>query len=232
MPQSGYSLVTERIASNRTGFLTVIGELSRGKSIIRATFNAKIQAIPIAGQVLDLGARSRSSSYYRFLNTQEAKITFTDINPTAPGMIKVDLEQPLPFPDQSFDVTLMMFVTNYIWNIGPLFREIRRVTRDYAIIGSSLVDQYAPEPHDYHRFTRGGLERLITEAGFTRSQVFGVEQGPLTLALAGLQQLAFFPPGAVALYPLVWAGDGLIRSVLPRRCHERSVMSYISVMKS
>jgi len=147
-------------------------------------------------------------------------------------MIRIDLEQPLPFPDRAFDVVLLLFVMNHIWNISNLLAEIRRICRGHVLLGTSFVHQYTPEPADYSRFTEEGLARLFNQAGFPAFQIFPVGHGPCTLALAALQQTAHFAPGATVLYPLVWAGDSALARMLPRRVARRSVMTHLSVLRT
>jgi SAM-dependent methyltransferase len=232
MTSSGYDAAVEQLGSGRIRFGTVIGELARGKSVLRATFNSRIKGLDVTGKVLDLGARNRSSSYYRFLDSSNAVVTFCDYQPQEEGMMKVDLEQPLPFPDRAFDVVMLLFVMNHIWNVPDLLKEIRRVCRSHALLGTSFVHQYTPEPADYNRFTEEALDRLYREAGFETFRIFSIGHGPCTLALAALQQTAHFAPGATALYPLVWAGDSALTRLLPRRAARRSVMTHLSVLRA
>ncbi len=232
MTNSGYDATVAKLAAGRIQFGTVIRELARGKSVLRATFNSRIDRLPVSGAVLDLGARSRSSSYYRFLDSSNADVTFCDYQPQDEGMIQVDLEQPLPFPDRSFDVVMLLFVMNHIWNVANLLQEIRRVCRGHALLGTSFVHQYTPEPADYSRFTEEGLARLFTEAQFDEFRIFPIGHGPCTLALAALQQTAHFAPGASILYPLVWAGDSALTRLLPQRVAKRSTMTHLSVLRT
>ncbi|MBF0561295.1 MAG: methyltransferase domain-containing protein [Alphaproteobacteria bacterium] len=232
MTSSGYETTVAHLTDSRIRFGTVIRELARGKSVLRATFNSRIDRLPVTGNVLDLGARNRSSSYYRFLDSHDARVTYCDYLPQDPGMMCVDLEDPLPFGDRSFDVVLLLFVLNHIWNIGGLMRDIRRVCRSHAIIATSFVHQHTPEPHDYSRLTEEGLSRLFAESGFPEFQIFPVGHGPCTLALSALQQTAHFAPGATAFYHLVWAADGLLIRAAPCRTRLRSVMTHISVLRA
>ncbi len=232
MTNSGYNATVAQLAASGIRFGTVIKELARGKSVLRAAFNSHIEKLPVSGSVLDLGARNRSSSYYRFFDSSKANITFCDYDPQDDNMMKVDLEQPLPFQDRSFDVVMLLFVMNHIWNVSELLQEIRRVCRGHALIGTSFVHQYTPEPRDFSRFTEEGLSRFYNQAGFNEFRIFPIGHGPCTLALSALQQTAHFAPGATALYPLVWASDSAITKLLPRRAAKRSVMTHLSVLRA
>lgn len=147
-------------------------------------------------------------------------------------MIQVDLEQPLPFPDRSFDVVMLLFVMNHIWNVANLLKEIRRVCRGHVLLGTSFVHQYTPEPCDFSRFTEEGLARLYREAGFADFRIFPIGHGPCTLALAALQQTAHCAASATLLYPVIWAGDTALTRLLPRRAAKRSIMTHLSVLQA
>ncbi|CAK0779215.1 hypothetical protein CCP2SC5_80005 [Azospirillaceae bacterium] len=231
MTECGYDAIVARIEANSIHRPTVVRELMRGKSVLRATFNSRIDGTPIYGDVLDLGARNRSSSYYRFLDSSRAnKITFCDYEPKDEGMVQVDLEKPLPFPDKSYDVVMLLFVLGHIWNVLPLIREMRRVSRGSVLIGTNFVDQFTPEPHDYMRFTSEGLDRLFHEAGSVRHKVFSVGQGPLTLALSSVQHTRLCPVAATLYYPFACVVDALIARAMPQRTEQRCVMTHIGVL--
>ena len=227
----GYEYTVNYLMKSQIRFRTVVRELSRGKSVLRATFNSRINGLCLSGDVVDLGACSKSSSYYRFFDCKNTNITFCDYSPADDGVMAVDLEHRLPFDDNSFDIALLFFVMEHIWNVPHLLREIRRICRGHAILGTVLPYQYTPQPNDYCRYTEQGLSRLFTEAGFRDHAVFPVGHGPLTLALSALQETAHFAAAATTVYPLVWLGDTLINQAFRTRSAKKSVMTHISVLR-
>ncbi|MEI6986421.1 MAG: class I SAM-dependent methyltransferase [Rhodospirillaceae bacterium] len=225
-----YDDIIDLIASNDPTLPLILHEMWRGKSLTRTLVNARLKNIELPKKVLDLGARDKLSSYYRFFSHQNANVTFTDIDPKDQGMIHVDLEQSLPFYDQSYDALLLMFVLNYIWEAGPLLTEMRRVTRGWAIIATSFVEQWNPEPYDWHRFTGQGLERLALEAGWRQARVFSIGLGPFTLALTALQQSAFASRPAAVVFPLVWAADALCTLLAHKRIANKCTVAHLLVL--
>lgn len=225
-----YDEVLARMMGNTPSPGLLLRELWRGKSLIRTLVNARLDGVALPPQVVDLGARDRSSSYYRFFQHQDATVTFCDLEPKDAGMVRVDLEQPLPFPDQSYDALLLMFVLNYIWRAGPLLAEMRRVTRGWALIASNFVEQWNPEPHDWHRFTAEGLERLAREAGWRQAAVIPVGHGPFTLALASMQQTVFASRPAALALPALWGADRLCTRLAPKRVAQKCAVAHLLLL--
>lgn len=74
----------------------------------------------------------------------------------------------LPFEKESFDIVLNNQVIEHVNDPKKVLNEINRV----IVVGGTLI-LTAPqmcrihgEPHDYYRFTKFGLEYLITSSGF------------------------------------------------------------------
>jgi SAM-dependent methyltransferase len=79
----------------------------------------------------------------------------------------------LPFADGSFDASLNVVVLEHVRNPLRALRELNRTLRP----GGQLL-LVAPQewethqiPHDFFRFTRHGLELLLTEAGFAEWEI-------------------------------------------------------------
>jgi putative methyltransferase (TIGR04325 family) len=88
--------------------------------------------------------------------------------------------QPLPFPDDAFDIVLASGVIQYIQNEVMTLAELHRVTRAYVLVSrlptwkyqaSQLVRQYlrgafGEEHYPLHVFNRGQIEDLFAQVGF------------------------------------------------------------------
>jgi SAM-dependent methyltransferase len=79
----------------------------------------------------------------------------------------IDLNEPLPFADQSFDTILSTDVLEHIWNHAMFWSEMSRVLRPdgHIILGTPFFYWLHEEPHDYFRWTRHALQRACTDVG-------------------------------------------------------------------
>lgn len=171
--------------------LDVLSELARGCSLYRALFHRALRDVRIAGEVLDLGAKSRSALYYRHLRVaDDTRIRFSDLN-GGPDVVALDVTQRFPFPDASLDVVLAFNLFEHVFDTHAPPREIARILRPAgrAVIAVPFLHEYHADPEDHFRFTLPALERIWGAAGFAvvRAQVLG--QGPATWGATKLAQL-------------------------------------------
>jgi SAM-dependent methyltransferase len=78
-----------------------------------------------------------------------------------------DLNEPLPFHDNSFDTILLSDVIEHIYRPEALFREISRTLRkDGKLLLFAPFFYWLHEiPHDYHRYTEFALRRYAEDSG-------------------------------------------------------------------
>ncbi|HPT25769.1 MAG TPA: class I SAM-dependent methyltransferase [Bryobacteraceae bacterium] len=122
-----------------------------------------------------------------------------------------DLER-LPFSSHCFDAALMIVTIEHLKRPGAALAEIARVLRQGARLLVVAPHQWEVHqaPHDYFRYTRYGLEFLLSEAGFevtalepagglfrllSRRLLAGVTLMPIWLKPAAL--LAFLPMAVI-----------------------------------
>lgn len=71
----------------------------------------------------------------------------------------------------SYDAVLCTQVVQYVADVPDFFSEIRyaldNVNRSRWLVLTYPTNWPEVEPEDLHRFTKAGMERLLTEAGFT-----------------------------------------------------------------
>lgn len=138
-----------------------------GKTLRRIQFNWQLETWckDFHGTILDLGARAQDS-YTKFL-PHGCRVIATDIN-ASEGIVAVDLNEPLPFEDNSMDVVTLFFVIYILEDQSKTLKEIHRVLKPGGklYISTPLIAAEIREPHDYLRLTYEGLERLFTETGF------------------------------------------------------------------
>jgi SAM-dependent methyltransferase len=84
-----------------------------------------------------------------------------------------DLSLPLPFPAECADTVTVFKVLEHLREpalfLGECFRVLRPGGR--LIILVPFLHQVHEAPHDYYRYTRFGLEYLLTRSGFTEVSV-------------------------------------------------------------
>ncbi len=200
--------------------LSVLKEAVRGKSVSRTMTNLFWRGrIPLSGTLLDIGGAGRGS-HYRFLNL-DPKVTLTvaDMVPQSGTDFVLDItKEKVPLPDSSQDTVLMFNILEHLPEHSRALSEVRRLLRPGGqLIGSIpfLVNVH-PDPHDYLRLTREGLERLFSENGFSVLALEPVGRGPF---LAGYEQLDMVLNPFVHLIclPIVWCLDGLLLALKPKR---------------
>lgn len=78
-----------------------------------------------------------------------------------------DLNVALPLEANSYDTVLLTDVIEHLHSPTTLMAEVERVLRPggAVFIGVPFMYRIHEEPHDYHRYTRFALERMLTEAG-------------------------------------------------------------------
>lgn len=201
------------------------GALS-GKTIGRTIFNEEVRQCTVAlkGQVLDL-AGGASPSYLPLLpNT--ITLTRTDLR-ASPGVRAVDINQPLPFRDASFDSVFLFSALYAVEDPAALAREVRRVLKPGGMwfISSPFIANEMPEPHDYLRFSAEGLERLLRRGGFESVEI--TRMGDRASAAVQLLHPFFLFRGIRALvFPFAVLVDRLIPKSV-RRAHPAPIAYFV-----
>jgi len=159
-------------------------EVLKGKSLGRILVNLRLKTLTLEGEGIDLSAKTGTSSYYRFINTNKnTKIIYTDLYPSkSTKVLKVDLEDSIPVSNNSQDFLLLMNVLEHIFDYKTCITECYRVLKPQGrLIGCvPFLHKIHPDPDDYWRYTKSTLERIFGEAGFKEILVEPLGFGPLT----------------------------------------------------
>lgn len=150
--------------------LSYTRQIFSGKTVGRILFNRAVaaHAHSLSGKVLDLAC---GGSYERLL-PDGIELVRTNIT-QGEGADTVDFNRPLPFADAVFEHVFLFNALYIAEEPLALLREMRRVLArsGTALVASPFLANEMPEPHDYARFTREGLERLFLTVGFSNVQI-------------------------------------------------------------
>lgn len=138
------------------------------------------------GRVLDIGAERQP--FRPYLPADVAYVAL-DVVP-ATGLHVVGSALALPFAAEAFDGIICTEVLEHVPEPEQALREMARVLRPggqvYVTVPMTWGLHYVP--HDYYRFTRYGMEHLLTKAGFHVEDVVQVG-GLFTTGLARLEDV-------------------------------------------
>lgn len=155
-------------------FFNTIKAAMRGQSIYRVLSQQclKENSPVLRGKVIDLAGGGKNN-YFNCLNSRDIDYINADIK-SAPGVdLVLDLTQPLPLENNSFDAALLFNCLYVFENPARVLREIRRVIKPggFLLLITPFVFNEAPEPTDYWRFTSQGLRKVLSESGFNEIKV-------------------------------------------------------------
>jgi len=163
----------------------VSSQLFRGATLTRALFNETIKSYFLYGNVLDLGSKSQNSSYYEYIKIDDnCKITYTDLKPGS-GVTVVDVQEKLPFDDNSFDMVLAFHLFEHVYNYSTSVAEIFRILKPGGkfIISMPFMYKYHADPDDYYRFTDSAIVKIWEEGGLKCSAVEYLGEGIYTYCM-------------------------------------------------
>lgn len=201
-----------------------------GKTIGRIFFNETVRntAAGLRGRVLDL-AGGKSPSYLPLL-PKTIELVRTDIV-ASPGVVRVDINEPLPFPDNSFDAVFLFNALYATEEPALLAKEIHRILKPGGswLLASPFIANEMPEPHDYLRFTAEGLERLCRSARFSSVEITRLGERA-TAAIHLMHPFFLLNIVRMFVYPLALFADRLIpRSV--SRAHPSPIGYFVRATK-
>ncbi len=215
-------------------------QLFKGKTLMRALFNLALKKHKVSGQVLDLGSKSRSASYYEFLNFNgEVNITFTDLKAT-PGLVQLDVEKPFNLDSESFDVVLAFHLFEHVYEYRRAPGEVMRVLKPggKVFVSVPFMHEYHADHDDFVRLTDSGLRRVWESVGLKCVHMEAIGEGILTAAFTKLTMQIiprrFSPFFTMLAYLLFTIFDRLV-SIRPkidgRTVPQRFALEYLAIFE-
>lgn len=151
--------------------------LYRGQTLMRILMDEGFAAETLRGTVVDVGG-GRRPDYFDFFKREGEP----ELEPLDRSLTGIDFERdPLPQASGSVDTLICANLLEHIYHHARLLAEMRRVLSP----GGELIGfvpfwvGYHPDPHDYFRYTREALEKLLAEAGFADIKIRGIGGGPI-----------------------------------------------------
>lgn len=188
-------------------------EVRRGKHLSRTLHNVEFSKRTVSGTGIDLGAKSRSASYYRFLNVgDDTMITFSDLFAEEEGILRVDLEKEIPVEEATQDFLILNNVLEHLYDYRTCLREAHRVLKvNGRLLGSVPFLMYVhPDPDDHFRYTASTLRRLFTEVGFREITIRPLGFGPISTAASFIGPIIRIKPLIFLLYATAIQIDKLL----------------------
>ncbi len=194
----------------------------------RTLLHKELEKITLTDKVLDLGG-SKKSGYRKILKGQHT-IEVANIDDEYGYDIKLDLEEKFTIPDSKYNAVLAINVLEHIYNYQNFLSESRRILIDNGlmIIGVPFLIQIHPCPHDYWRYSKETLMKVMTEAGFRDIEIKSIGRGPFTSACQIIYNALFFN----ILRSFVYLGARCLDSLIQKKFSKDSYpLGYFIIAK-
>jgi SAM-dependent methyltransferase len=220
---------------NRITTVAFIKWLWRGKSLTRATLNARLeQEHALPGVVIDLGGGGEPS--YKSILKVTGSVIYMDVISEICPKVVWDLEAAHPFEDDSADTILSFNTLEHDFSYQHVINKIYRVLRAN---GRSLI--YVPfmfPVHTYQayaflidaffRYTRSSLEKFFSQSCFKQVNIMRIG-GPL-LVISEL--LGLLVPHRLLRLPIFLVSfllEYFCSMLRPRESADRFPLAYVVV---
>jgi SAM-dependent methyltransferase len=140
-----------------------------------------------------------------------------------------DLEA-LPFPDATFEAAINIVTLEHVLHPARVLCEIGRTLTPGGrfLLVAPLQWEEHQQPHDYGRFTRYALDRLLRQAGFTDISIQPVGGIFRLISRRLLNALQFFPGPLMLVAAVFFAPPALVLPLLDPLDKDRSfTLGYI-----
>lgn len=153
---------------------------------------ARPSELPPGARVLDYGCATQP---YRHVFRPDVEYLGADLRGNALAHVELREDGTVPMPDSSCDLILSTQVLEHVLDPARYLSECHRLLKPGGSMALSThgIMYYHPDPVDYWRWTSGGLEKIVADAGLQVAEMRGV----LGLAAAAFQLLQWATLGHV-----------------------------------
>jgi SAM-dependent methyltransferase len=189
------------------------------------------QALPRGVRVLDAGAGETAHKHYfaaqRYcgldLGIGDQAWNYSGLD------VLGDLET-LPFPDATFEAAINIVTLEHVLHPERVLCELGRVLAPGGrfLLVAPLQWEEHQQPHDYSRFTRFALDRLLRQGGFTDISIQPVGGIFRLISRRLLNALQFFPGPLMLVAAVFFAPPALVLPLFDPLDRDRSfTLGYI-----
>src|ERR1035438_6599984 len=176
------------------------------------------RSLPADSRVLDAGAgESRYAPLFAGLRYVALDLAVGDAQWNYAGLDLLGDLECLPLADATFDAALNVVTLEHVRRPQVVIQELARVLRPGGrlLLVAPLEWEVHQAPHDYFRYTRHGLEHLLSTAGLRTGRLEPVGGFFWLMARRSVNFLSFFQGGAKwILFALLAPFFGLLIPVL------------------
>lgn len=138
--------------------------------------------------------------------------------------------ETLPFPDSTFDAAINIVTLEHVLDPERVICELGRVLAPggrFLLVAPSQWEEHQ-QPHDYGRFTRFALDRLLRQAGFADISIQPVGGIFRLISRRLFNALQFFPGPLMLVAAVFFAPPALVLPLLDPLDKDRSfTLGYI-----
>ena len=189
------------------------------------------KALPRGVRVLDAGAGETAHKHY--FTAQRYCGLDLGIGDHAWDYSQLDVLgnlETLPFPDAAFDAAINIVTLEHVLHPERVLCELGRVLAPGGrfLLVAPLQWEEHQQPHDYGRFTRFALDRLLRQAGFADISIQPVGGIFRLISRRLLNALQFFPGPMALVAAVFFAPPALVLPLLDPLDKDRSfTLGYI-----
>jgi SAM-dependent methyltransferase len=144
------------------------------EALIRQSVERFAASLPGGARVLDAGAgEGQYAGYFRRQRYTGVDLGIGDASWNYSRLDCIARLERLPFPDAAFDAALNIVTLEHVPDPALVLGELARTLAPGGRLLLAAPHEWEEHqaPHDYWRFTRYGLERLLSQAGFTAIRI-------------------------------------------------------------
>ena len=133
---------------------------------LKTKIKNSISIFPSGSNIFDYGCGYKP--YEELVKSSGHKYVAGDLGDNHFADIIVDKAGHVPVTDNYFDAVLSIQVLEHVENPNSYLQEAYRITKPggHLLLSTHGAWTYHPYPTDYWRWTRSGLEKVISDAGF------------------------------------------------------------------